>query len=611
MEPQSKPVKAGQYYLLEKIAQGGMAEIFKGLAYDLAGIKKTVCIKKILPHIAASKEFIDMLVDEAKIAVKLNHGSIAQVYDLGKAGEDYFIVMEYVDGQSLSKIHKKIMRLQKRIPIPIVCTIVAEIASGLDYMHRKTDEGGHHLHIVHRDISPQNIVVSYSGTVKIIDFGIAKAAVKVGHTESGILKGKFAYMSPEQARGDKTDHRSDIFSLGVIFHELLTGQRLFKGKDNKETLKNVRKGKADPPSKIIPDIPSALDKIVLKSLKKNRRERYAFAAELQEELLRFLHGYYPDFKPSQVADYVKELFKEELYLSKSLETQEAKTPHLILEVTKETSDEEATAGGSSAIDWREFMLEAEWPGEDSRQPSVVSRQEEKEEISEPSEQTSKKWFAELSFKRQAVLISLALLFFAGISLFFFWEKVPSPWSIVHSPKQEPPIEETITPQPQTTPKPAGIHIESNPPGAVLYLNDTDTGFKTPADLENLPLDRLQTLGLYLEGYKFYKTDFTLKKGETKVFHVELAVNYGSLKIISTPSPANVWIEGELAGETPLVKESLEPGKIITLEVEGENFVPFRQEIKIEAGKEQVVNVILEHLPPLPKEMENDTMTEPE
>ncbi|MDO8494755.1 MAG: serine/threonine-protein kinase, partial [Deltaproteobacteria bacterium] len=263
--------KAGQYYLLEKIAQGGMAEIYKGLAYDLSGIKKTVCIKKVLSHIAASQEFIDMLVGEAKIAVNLNHGNIAQIYDLGKAGDDYFIVMEYVDGQSLSKIFKRALRLKEQVPIPIVCYIIAEIASGLSYMHQKTDEDGHSLNIVHRDISPQNIVISYSGTVKIIDFGIAKAAVKVGHTESGVLKGKFAYMSPEHASGDPLDHRSDLFSLGVIFWELLTGKRLFKAEESKQTLKNVRRAEVSPPSSVVSEIPKELDEIVLKALMKNRR----------------------------------------------------------------------------------------------------------------------------------------------------------------------------------------------------------------------------------------------------------------------------------------------------------------------------------------------------
>jgi serine/threonine protein kinase len=230
----------GQYQLLEKIAQGGMAEIFRGKAKDLHGIEKPVVIKRILPQIAASPEFVEMLIDEAKIAVMLSHGNIAQIYDLGKAGDDYFIVMEYVEGQNLSKIHKKNLRLGKLIPLPIVCTIIAEVAKGLNYMHRKTDEEDRSLNIIHRDISPQNIVISYSGTVKIIDFGIAKAAVKVGQTESGILKGKFAYMSPEQALGKPLDHRTDIFSAAVLFYEMLTGDKFFNGETQFEVLNQIR-----------------------------------------------------------------------------------------------------------------------------------------------------------------------------------------------------------------------------------------------------------------------------------------------------------------------------------------------------------------------------------
>jgi serine/threonine protein kinase len=223
----------GQYFLIKKIAQGGMAEIYKGMASDIHGIQRTVVIKKILPHIAANKEFVDMLVSEAKIAVHLSHGNIAQIYDLGRAGTDYFMVMEYVDGRSLSQIHKRRLKLGELIPLEYILFIASEVANGLDYMHKRTDKAGRPLGIVHRDISPQNIIISYSGTVKIIDFGIAKAAFKVDDSESGILKGKFAYMSPEQARGEDIDSRSDIFSLGVILHELTSGRRLFKDKDNK------------------------------------------------------------------------------------------------------------------------------------------------------------------------------------------------------------------------------------------------------------------------------------------------------------------------------------------------------------------------------------------
>ena len=277
---------AGQYYLMEKIAQGGMAEIFKGLSYDVHGIKKTVCIKKILPHLAADQEFIASLIDEAKLAVKLVHGNIAQTYDLGKVGDDYFMVMEYVDGRSLSQIHKRCMSKGQLIPIPYLIYFTSEILGGLEYMHRRTDEEGRPLRIVHRDISPQNIMVSYSGTVKIIDFGIAKAAVKVGSTDSGILKGKFAYMSPEQAFGETTDRRSDIFSLGIILHEMLTGRRLFKVEDSRETIRNVRRAKADPPSTFRKELPEEVDRISMCALAKDRRMRYPSASEMRKSTLR-------------------------------------------------------------------------------------------------------------------------------------------------------------------------------------------------------------------------------------------------------------------------------------------------------------------------------------
>ena len=329
-EQNKKQTTVGQYYLIEKVAQGGMAEIFKGLSYDVHGLKKTVCIKKILPHLAASEEFINSLVHEAKLAVKLVHGNIAQTYDLGKVGDDYFMVMEFVEGKSLSQINRKCVSNSELIPIQHLAYFVSEVLNGLDYMHRRTDEDGNPLNIVHRDISPQNIMVSYSGTVKIIDFGIAKAAFRFEPTDSGILKGKFAYMSPEQALGDSIDQRSDIFSLGVILYEMLTGTRLFKAEDNRETIRNVRRSKVEPPSLIKPDITEELDKIVMRSLAKDKRRRYLFASEMRDDLVKFLHTNFPDFKPSESATFVQNLFKEETSQTKTDES-DSKTPHLIID----------------------------------------------------------------------------------------------------------------------------------------------------------------------------------------------------------------------------------------------------------------------------------------
>ena len=300
----------GQYQLIEKIAQGGMAEIFKGKALDSQGLERPVVIKRILPHIAASQEFVQMLIDEAKIAVMLNHGNIAQVYDLGKVGDDYFIVMEYVEGKSVSQIMKRLKLSGFLIPVPFAMAICSEIANGLDYMHRKTDDEGHPLHIVHRDISPQNVILSVYGTVKIIDFGIAKAKNKVTVTDSGVLKGKFAYMSPEHAEGLKLDNRNDIFSLGVILYELLTGERLFKGKTNQETIKRVKKARVPSPSEKRPEIPKALDEIVFKALARDRNQRYQSAGELAQDLHKLQIQIAPDFTPQNLVEFLHDLFPE-------------------------------------------------------------------------------------------------------------------------------------------------------------------------------------------------------------------------------------------------------------------------------------------------------------
>lgn len=590
MPPVPSQKTAGQYYLLEKIAQGGMAEIYKGLAYDLAGIKKIVCIKKILPHIAASREFIDMLVDEAKIAVKLSQGNIAQIYDLGKAGEDYFIVMEFVDGQTLSKIHKKAIRLAEPIPIPIACHIIAEIAGGLNYIHRKTDESGKPLNIIHRDISPQNIMVSYSGTVKIIDFGIAKAAVKIGQTESGILKGKFAYMSPEQARGDTLDQTSDIFSLGVIFHELLTNHRLFKGASTKETLKNVKRAKVPPPSEINPEIPEELDDIVLTALNRTPRERYSCASDFQEALFKFFHTHYPDFKSSHVAEYLHNFFKEEKALQQQFSEEELKTPHLLLEKTYTQgmiADDgaEMTEGRGSSVDWDKFMLEKEL-GELEEKKQEAEKQEVEIVEKEEDEKTDRKWFSEISFKKQIMWMGLSLLAISVSATYFAWTH----W---WKPQSQSLAAGTVVTEPAPPPPPlkSEIQVESNPPGAKIYLDDADLGLTTPAKIKDLVPGQTHTLGLFLQNHKFYKTWFEGKPGEIRFF-VGLTLDYGSIKVASLPDNADVYIDGIFVGKTTLVKEGLNPGSKLTILIKSDGFEPYIQEIQIAPGKENPVNAQL-------------------
>jgi len=304
------PKPFGEYYLLDRVAVGGMAEIFKAKTYGVGGFEKLLAIKRILPHHAQNQDFIRMLIDEAKIAVALNHVNIVQVYDLGKIDDDYFIAMEFVDGRDLRTVFRKCKQLNVPLAMENAVYIILEICKGLDYAHRKTDRAGVPLSVVHRDISPQNILISFEGEVKIVDFGIAKAANKVVETESGILKGKFSYMSPEQARGYSVDRRTDIFSTGIIMYELLTGEKLFKGKGHLDILEKIKKFQLDPP--FLPqDVPSELEFILSHALEPSLDDRYEFASDFQIELTKFLYSSSLDFTARNLSDLMRRLFQDE------------------------------------------------------------------------------------------------------------------------------------------------------------------------------------------------------------------------------------------------------------------------------------------------------------
>jgi serine/threonine protein kinase len=236
------PQEFGEYTLLRRIAVGGMAEVYVAKTGGVAGFEKLVALKVIHPRLSEDEHFTQMLVEEAKIAVLLTHVNIAQTFDLGKIDDTYFIAMEFIEGADAYRVMRRCTELRKAIPIDVATFIVAEMCSGLDYAHRKRDpDSGQPLDIVHRDISPQNVLISSAGEVKIVDFGIAKAASRSTQTEVGVIKGKYYYMSPEQAWGDPMDHRSDVFSTGVVLYELLTGRMLYQDADVATLLDTVRK----------------------------------------------------------------------------------------------------------------------------------------------------------------------------------------------------------------------------------------------------------------------------------------------------------------------------------------------------------------------------------
>ncbi|MFH1810385.1 MAG: serine/threonine-protein kinase [Pseudomonadota bacterium] len=303
-----KPVKFGRYLLLDRIASGGMAEVWRAKIFGAEDFQRIVAIKKILPHVAEDTDFITMFKDEAKITVLLQHANIGQVYELGKNDDAYYIAMEYVPGKDGKTIWQHQRHLKQPLPVPLACYMVQNLAEGLDYAHRKKDNFGVDLKIVHRDVSPQNILVSWEGEVKLIDFGIAKAAGKASKTQAGILKGKFGYMAPEQVRGLPIDQRADVFAMGVVLYELVTGQRAFKADSDFSLLEMVRNVELTPPSIVNKDIPDELEKIMFKALAKDPDDRYQWASDLSEALQRFmlLHG-----KPSNRMDmgkYLRENF---------------------------------------------------------------------------------------------------------------------------------------------------------------------------------------------------------------------------------------------------------------------------------------------------------------
>ena len=275
----------GKYRLVRKLGSGGMAEAYLAEQEGHAGFARTVVVKRVLPHLADRPELTRMLVHEARVAARLQHDNIAQIYDLGMVGDTYFITMEYVEGLDLEAfVDLAEARHLTPLPLGTVGRIVLDVCAGLSHAHRATDSLGRRLGLVHRDISPPNVMVTRAGVAKIIDFGIAKATEEAGETVTGAMKGKHAYMSPEQARGRAVDARADQFAVGVLLWELIAGRRLFRRDADFLTIAAVVEDEAPPLTKVRPGLPERLDHIVSRALEKDPDDRYPSCEELGDDL---------------------------------------------------------------------------------------------------------------------------------------------------------------------------------------------------------------------------------------------------------------------------------------------------------------------------------------
>ncbi len=307
--------KFGRYFLLDHIAQGGMAEIYRARLASTDGAGRLLVIKRIQAGFGANNEFLQMFKSEIKTTMGFNHPNIVQLYDFGEEQQQPYIAMEFIDGRNLRQFQTRFNELKQTFPCELAAHIIEQSASGLHYAHSFKDKiTGQALNVVHRDISPQNIIVSFDGTVKVIDFGIAKATTNSEATRAGVIKGKPSYLSPEQISGDPLDGRCDLFALGIVLWELLTGKKLFAGENDLAVLKLIESCNmhVKPPSTLNPKVPKELDYISLKALAKQREKRYQNGEEMQRALHKFLYQFSPDFNPGDLAYVGKDLFKNEI-----------------------------------------------------------------------------------------------------------------------------------------------------------------------------------------------------------------------------------------------------------------------------------------------------------
>ncbi|MEK7705934.1 MAG: serine/threonine-protein kinase [Myxococcota bacterium] len=298
----------GRYRLLRKLAAGGMAEVHLASYAGPEGFEKHVAIKRLLPELVEEEGFVEMFLDEARLAARFNHPNIVQIFDLGEVAGSYFVAMEYVQGASLARLLRECERRSEHVPVAIAAKIVSETCSGLEYAHTFTLPDGAALSLVHRDVSSHNVLLSDDGSVKLLDFGIAKATTNQHRTRTTSLKGKLAYMSPEQIQQNaRLDRRSDLFSLGIVLFELLTGRRPFVSNTDVGVLTAVVNEPTPDPRSLVPDLPESMSAIVFRALQKDRSRRYQSAREMQTDLQRFLLEQGAVVDSYVLADFVRQL----------------------------------------------------------------------------------------------------------------------------------------------------------------------------------------------------------------------------------------------------------------------------------------------------------------
>jgi len=613
----------GKYFLLERINVGGMAEVYKAKTVGVEGFEKIVAIKRILPSVAEDEEFIKMFVDEAKITSQLSHANLAQTFDLGKIDDTFYIAMEYVPGKDLRAVFERCKRRGDRMPLQLAAFVVSRVCEGLDYAHRKRDTSARELHIVHRDVSPQNIILSYEGEVKLIDFGIAKAANKITKTQAGILKGKFGYMSPEQVRGLPLDGRSDIFAAGVVLYELCTGERLFTGSSDFSVLEKVQQAKVTPPSQVEPSIPIKLERIILKALAREPEDRYQQAADIAAELTRFLlESQQRPVTRDDVAAFMKATFPEDE--RREADAPARRPPPRIEEPSRKTaprmdgppplppSPQLVSPGDSPTrpMSMNELAAaEREFAQRRKQVPSSI--------MLEPDEDTPTGPPAAEAFaaKDDPTRTPVERPVQTG--------RPPSPRRVPPPPPRRapPPLPVTLLEGVGKTPPPAPVRIEDQktqvraaPFGGRMLVNQPMLAGQDPLLPEESTNSTLTRRSRWIRGVQYgivvvalliaawallstprprrpeggpVAEGGTLDQGEPKTLKIALQESANSITVLSSPQGAQVYADGEKKGLTPAYLSTLDPAVSHAISVEKKCYRSWQVALPPHAGPRQL------------------------
>jgi len=480
------PRRFGKYTLLRVLAKGGMAELFLAIQKSVAGFEKLIVIKRILPSMNQDKAFIDMLLHEARIAATLSHPNIVQIFDVGQAEGLYFIAMEHVHGEDIRSVVRGMkVKGVPEFPLEHALAIAMGMCAGLSYAHEKRDLDGTELNIVHRDISPQNVVITFSGDVKIVDFGIAKSDTKM-HTEtrSGKLKGKVPYMSPEQARGEPIDARSDIFATGVMLFELTTGKRLFKGSSEFETLKLICEREYPKPSQVRPGYPPELERIVMKALMKDKSERYQSTREMQSDVEAFARNNRIAVSNIALSQFMQMLFEDKLQSQKE-ELLQGKQLADIIEQQNPTD---------SSVDMSQALLST--PAATHTLPGTTRGR-----------------------GGMAVGAIAALLLIAG--------GIGGTIYVMKQRQQRALLAQTTTQQAAVAK--GNIDVTTDPPGASIWIDGDERPDVTPATIVQLPTGRAIDVRITKEGFESFKQSVSLTDKAPKS-SINVALKKGSVVI---------------------------------------------------------------------------------